>query len=262
MPTAYDPQKHQLVDHPLYSKINTLPALQQFMAHHVICVWDFMLLVKSLQQSLTCCTLPWAPVEKPEFARFMNEIVLDEETDIGPDGTPISHFAWYLRAMDEVGANSRPIQHLITALQNGNSVAQAQKAAQLPEATIEHAQFTLGVCNMPLPVRVSVFYHAREALIPLMFDRITQILKENNLHCPWLIAYLERHMQCDEEVHGPLVKAMLDYYCTDLDTQSAFLVDSYTHEALAQRVKLWDNVASVIDLQTLSTATAPSLEHA
>ena len=36
-------------------------------------------------------------------ARLIQSIVLDEETDVREDGRVLSHFAWYLEAMEEIG---------------------------------------------------------------------------------------------------------------------------------------------------------------
>ena len=55
------PLKDALLNHPLYRRIDTLPALRLFMEHHVFAVWDFMSLLKELQRRLCCTTVPWAP---------------------------------------------------------------------------------------------------------------------------------------------------------------------------------------------------------
>ena len=43
----------KLINHPIYDNINTTANLKLFMERHVWAVWDFMVLLKSLQYKLT-----------------------------------------------------------------------------------------------------------------------------------------------------------------------------------------------------------------
>jgi len=45
-----------------------------------------MSLLKSLQQQLTCTTIPWVPVGSAATRFLINEILTGEESDIAPDG--------------------------------------------------------------------------------------------------------------------------------------------------------------------------------
>ena len=47
-----------LLDHPLYSGVTSVPDLRRFMEDHVFAVWDFMSLLKRLQQDMTCTRVP------------------------------------------------------------------------------------------------------------------------------------------------------------------------------------------------------------
>ena len=99
-------KEHQLnlVNHKIYDNIKTIDDLKVFMENHVFAVWDFMSLLKGLQVNLTCTTNPWTPVDNTEAARFINEIVLEEETDEVKENKVTSHFELYLESMQEIGA--------------------------------------------------------------------------------------------------------------------------------------------------------------
>src|SRR5882672_10377810 len=75
------PLRAALTCHPVYREIDGPAALRRFMEHHVFAVWDFMSLLKSLQRRLCCVDIPWLPPVDPHAARFINDIVLAEESD-------------------------------------------------------------------------------------------------------------------------------------------------------------------------------------
>src|SRR5260370_32234336 len=98
------PLKNALLDHAIYREINSLGALRVFMEHHIFGVWDFMSLLKALQSRLCCVGVPWLPAPDPLATRFINEIVLAEESDEDVRSGFVSHFGRYLRPMRRCGA--------------------------------------------------------------------------------------------------------------------------------------------------------------
>ena len=71
------------------------------MEHHVFAVWDFMSLLKKLQELYAPHGSPWVPNSNGNVVRFINEIVTEEESDKAYDdlgNSYISHFEIYLNA--------------------------------------------------------------------------------------------------------------------------------------------------------------------
>src|ERR1700704_4939357 len=100
----------ELLDHPVYTNVVSVADLRRFMEDHVFAVWDFMSLLKRLQQDMTCTRVPWFPADNARAARLINDIVIGEETDVGPDGSYLSHLDLYLRAMRDIGASPRQFE--------------------------------------------------------------------------------------------------------------------------------------------------------
>ena len=97
--------RKRIVGHSVFSRISTIEDLRLLMQTHVYAVWDFMSLLKSLQQGLTCTTVPWFPVGSADTRYLINEIVVGEESDQDATGKRMSHFEMYIEAMKQCGAD-------------------------------------------------------------------------------------------------------------------------------------------------------------
>jgi hypothetical protein len=122
----------RLLAHPIYAAVVTVPRLRRFMSRHVYAVWDFMCLAKRLQRDLTSVDTLWKPPARPSLARFINSVILCEESDVDPEGRATSHFDLYVAAMDEVGAPSDDMRQFLRMLTDGADVQTALTAAGAP----------------------------------------------------------------------------------------------------------------------------------
>src|ERR1700756_3950102 len=111
----------QLLDHPVYAEVASIEDLRRFMEDHVFAVWDFMSLLKRLQQDLTCTKVPWFPADNAWAARLINDIVIGEETIVGPHASYSTHLDLSPRAMADVGASPRQFEAFRSLARVGTS---------------------------------------------------------------------------------------------------------------------------------------------
>ena len=163
----------QLLEHPVYAEVASVSDLRRFMEDHVFAVWDFMSLLKRLQQDLTCTKVPWFPADNARAARLINDIVIGEETDVDPDGSYGSHLDLYLRAMADVGASTRQFDAFRSLARVGTSV----EAAMVRSGVSPHVQafvaHTMRLAESGSTEQVlAAFFYGREDIIPEMFSRL------------------------------------------------------------------------------------------
>lgn len=242
---AVGPNRRQVIDHPLYHRLDDLAAVRTFMRHHVFAVWDFMSLLKSLQRSLTCVQVPWVPTPHTGSRRLINDIVLVEESDeLG--GGFISHFELYLNGMRQAGADTTAIDAFIELLRRDVPVRTALKEAQVPEPAAEFSSVTWKIVETaPVHCQAAAFAFGREDLIPDMFDKVVKVNRATGNQLSAFVDYLERHIQVDSEEHTPMAMQMLADLCGD-DTEKWRQCEETVNASLAARTSLWDGILTAI----------------
>ena len=242
------PLRQQLVDHPLYGSIDSLPKLQVFMQYHVFAVWDFMSLLKTLQRELTCVAVPWVPTGNAATRYLINEIVTGEESDVDQQGNRMSHFELYLEAMKQAGADTGAIERLIAALTAGNNLTQAMEAAAVPQAITGFVQCTFDTIAAAQPyLQAAVFTFGREDLIPGMFISFVRDLNGQTAdRASVFLYYLERHIEVDGDHHSHLAYEMTQQLCGD-DADKWQQAQLAVETALKARLQLWDVILSHIN---------------
>jgi hypothetical protein len=242
--------KQQLLQHPLYQHIQNLDDLKVFLHYHVYAVWDFMSLLKALQQKLTCTTTPWVPVGNPKVRYLINEIVLAEETDVDALGNRKSHYELYIDAMQACGANTQAIEQLVAQFGNGATWEEVSKSIKLPEAVCNFLNFTFQVIQQGKPHEIAAaFTFGREDLIPGMFTEILHHFQNqlNETSLDKLIYYFERHIELDGDEHGPMAMLMIEELCEG-NEQKWNEVAAISEQALQMRIQLWDAMLQHIQL--------------
>lgn len=244
---AIEPVRQKLIAHPVYQMVQSPEDLRVFMEHHIYAVWDFMSLLKSLQQSLTCVAVPWVPVGTANTRYLINEIVAGEESDVDEAGNRTSHFELYLKAMHQSGANTEAIHQLIGQIKNGKNVTEAISATVASEGIRRFLNFTFDTIATQKPYLVaSVFTFGREDLIPDMFLQLVNELSETSAVSFSIFKYyLERHIEVDGDHHSHLAIEMLEQLCGS-DEAKWGEATHYAKAAIEARIQLWDTVVASI----------------
>jgi hypothetical protein len=246
---AIAPYRKQIITHPIYGQITHLDDLKVFMQHHVYAVWDFMSLLKSLQNQLTCTSVPWFPIGNADTRFLINEIVVGEESDLDLEGQRKSHFELYLDAMAQAGADLS-MQTFVNSLQQNRSFETAYAVAKTPVAAQQFVNFTFNrIQEGKSHVLAAIFTFGREDLIPGMFMSLV-----NDIHksFPDTVSkfkyYLERHIEVDGGHHSHLALQMTALLCGN-DPQKWQEAQEAAVASLQARLALWDGVAEALALQ-------------
>jgi hypothetical protein len=252
--TQVRPHQQLLLKHQVYEKLTTPSALQMFMQMHVFAVWDNMMLLKTLQQRLTCVKTPWLPAPDPIAARLINEIILDEETESFGDGEYLSHVEFYLMAMADLGAPTQPIEQFMDLLRGGMGLETALMSVPIAPSASAFVLTTWQICQGSTAGIAAAFLSGREEISPPMFAHLLKRLDgvEQSLispDSPWcsdrLRSYCQHHVGLDEAQHIPIAKKLLYRVCG----QNAEAWQQATTAAiatLAARQQLWDGILAAI----------------
>jgi hypothetical protein len=238
-----------LLDHPVYAEVASVEDLRRFMEDHVFAVWDFMSLLKRLQQDLTCTNVPWFPADNARAARLINDIVIGEETDVDPDGSYVSHLDLYLRAMADVGASTRQFDTFRSLARVGTSVEAAMVRTSVPPHVQAFVAHTMALAQSGSTEEVlAAFFYGREDIIPEMFSRLQKTLgsaRHDNDSLRHFIYYIERHIELDGDSHGPMGRELLEGLVADSPQRDERALRAACNSIKA-RIELWNGTLSTL----------------
>ena len=234
--------KQPLENHPVYAAVQTLEDLQIFMRHHVYSVWDFMSLIKYLQNAVAPASYPWVPSGDGDVRRFINELVLEEESDQAFGNEHFSsHFELYHTAMREIGADTGASSGFVRCVaEQGIEAALARPEVPVPSAAFTSQTFAFIKADRPHEVAAALAL-GREHIIPCMFRAILEKIQVSEEQAPIFHYHLNRHIHLDEDFHAPLSLRLLNGLCGDDQEKQQQAIDA-ARRAVEARVSFWDGV--------------------
>lgn len=243
------PLKEKLTNHRIFERINSIEELKVFMEHHIFAVWDFMSLLKKLQKDLVPSGSPWVPNPNGNLVRFINEIVMEEESDqaysSGPEISYTSHYQIYLDAMTEVGASTETISRFVELVKS-EGINLAMQKINLPEPSRLFMSHTFELINEGKSHEIAAsFAIGRESIVPLMFKRILDQSKLDDDQVPVFRYYLVRHAELDGDHHGPMAHKLLENMSAGDPKIQQEIIKQAT-KSIEQRIFFWDGVLDAL----------------
>jgi hypothetical protein len=247
-PSLVESLQQRLDSHPIYAALQSVEDLRVFMAHHVYSVWDFMSLIKYLQHEVAPARWPWTPGRDASVQRFINELVLEEETDEsapGQGGEFSSHFMLYIDAMREIGADAgKPLQFVRAIEESG--LEAALNSGLVPAPSLQFTRTTFGFIQSGRPHAVAAALAlGREHVIPAMFRAFLSRMHISEAQAPTFHFYLNRHIHLDEDFHAPLSLRLLQALCGG-EADRRREAEAAAIQAVEARVALWDGVLQAL----------------
>jgi hypothetical protein len=243
------PLKEKLANHRIFERINSIEELKVFMEHHIFAVWDFMSLLKKLQKDAVPSGSPWVPNPNGNLVRFINEIVMEEESDQaysnGAEISYTSHYQIYLDAMTEVGASTETILRFVEMVKS-EGINSAMQKINLPKPSRLFMSHTFKLINEGKSHEIAAsFAIGRESIVPLMFKRILDQSKLGAQEVPVFRYYLQRHAELDGDHHGPMALKLLENMSAgDPDIENEIVKQA--EKSIEQRISFWDGVHAAL----------------
>jgi hypothetical protein len=249
---SIEPLRAEIINHKVYSLIHDIDDLKYFMQYHVFAVWDFMSLLKTLQNNLTCTSVPWFPKGSADTRYLINEIVVGEESDIDMNGNRISHFELYLAAMKQCGADISIIERFVKELSETGDFNSSYLISGTPKEASDFVNFTFQIINSKKHyLQSAIFTFGREDLIPSMFiSIINEIYKNFPNDISIFKYYIERHIEVDGGHHGHLALKMMEKLCGD-NEQYWKEAEETIIQSLKQRIALWNGVCRKLEEKSI-----------
>ncbi len=207
--------------HQAYDILNTLDDVREFMEQEVFVAWDYMSLLKALQQQLTCTAIPWIPPSNTTVCRFINETVLNEESDFNCENRPQSSFEMFLESMLELEADVFNVTSFMHEAHNPESLDCAFKNEKLSQPIRDFLKHTFKLIAENKPHAVaSVLTYGRVGFLP---DRLKAVIEkadeQSSKNYPRLLHFLQRRLDKDKEFNQQCAQYMVESLCGDSDVK-------------------------------------------
>ncbi|MEQ8473298.1 MAG: DUF3050 domain-containing protein [Marinoscillum sp.] len=197
---------NNVVQHPVFKKLNSLDNVIKYSEFQIWCVWDFMSILKCAQNFIFNNDILWSPPSNPNAGSAFYKLIESEETDLGFRNDKLnraSHFQSFILAMNQMGADTSGINNFLKFIQSGNSLEEALNKSSASEKTQEFLITNNQLINKSPLNALALMTLTRENIIPSVFNSLMNNIQKSD-KIEKFIWYHERHIHLDMVLHGKL----------------------------------------------------------
>ena len=146
--------------------------------------------------------------------------------------------------MEDIGASTKKSTDLITKMINSDDIFKTIDNLEIHPNIKEFLKFTFSVIEEGKAHKIAaIFTFGRENLIPNMFNEILHEFQKNitEIDISKLIYYFERHIELDEDEHGPMALEMVTELAKN-DKIKWQEIEDISITALNKRILFWDAI--------------------
>ena len=236
----------QILDgHKLYDHIVSKKSLKFFMERHIICVWSYNALLRSLQKDIVALSLPLNTESHKEAVRLISEIILNEEVEDLGDGSYLSHLELYLESMQSLECDLSNILSFFDILEGGVSPEKAFIYVAFSNEIKRYAEHTISVLKRPLHIRAAALFYEGEPFIPDHFLNVIERLS-NQMNVDRLLDYLELHIEGLKCPGFSAAGRLVEVLCRadrSLNRESEVMAE----KVMWERIVLWNSLLADIE---------------
>jgi len=234
-----------LESHKVYDKIHDSKTLSAFMEYHIICVWAYDALLKSLQKDLLGHATPLLSDEQKEAIHLICEIALEEQVEALPDGGFQSHMELYLDNMVDENCDTAPTLEFFRNLEHSVPIPRALRRSGFDKPVVDYGLAIMKILESEPHKKAAALFYEGEPFIPDTFLIRLNELSENPT-AEGLIDYFERHIEGLKRPGYSSAGRLVEIFC-DTNTTNHEECEAIAQQLMRHRLELWDRLDDKIE---------------
>lgn len=231
--------------HKIYKLLNNQTSLANFMERHVVCVWVYHSLLRSLYQDIVSQLTDLNGDRSKECLRLITEIVLEEVVEDLGDGQYQSHLELYVEAMEDLGANITPILTFFDMLEKGYTTKRSLELANFPIEAVRYAKTILPLLKEPPYKKAAALFYEGEPFIPDSFLTQVEVLLPK-VPVNLLLDYFEGHIEGLKRPGFSATGRLVEIFCAS-DKRYELQAEKIAEKVMKSRLELWNLIATDLD---------------